>query len=59
MFKTRYLLLMAIMLMLANWVNTTGEYILAIVKASAEHLIAAGQAGGMSEGEIIGDFYSK
>ena len=36
-FKTRYLLLMAIMLMLANWVNTTGEYILGhIVKANAE-----------------------
>ena len=51
---------MAIMLMLANWVNTTGEYILGhIVKANAENLIAAGQAGGMSEGEIIGDFYSK
>ena len=59
-FKTRYLLLMAIMLMLANWVNSTGEYILGhIVKANAENLVAAGQAGGMSEGEIIGDFYSK
>jgi ATP:ADP antiporter, AAA family len=59
-FQTRYLLLMAIMLMLANWVNTTGEYILGhIVKGHAEHLIAAGQAGGLTEGQIIGDFYSK
>ena len=38
-FRTRYLLLMALMLMLLNWVNTTGEYILAsIVK---EHAAAA------------------
>ncbi len=59
-FKTRYLLYMAIMLMLANWVNTTGEYILSnIVKQHANDLIAAGQAGGLNEGQIIGDFYSK
>ena len=59
-FKTRYLLLMAIMLMLANWVNTTGEYILGnIVKHHAGDLIAAGQNGGLTEGQIIGDFYSK
>ena len=51
-FKTRYLLLMAVMLMLANWVNTTGEYILGhIVKANAVDLIASGQAGGLSEGQ--------
>ena len=59
-FKTRYLLLMAVMLMLANWVNTTGEYILGnIVKHHAGDLIAAGQNGGLTEGQIIGDFYSK
>ena len=35
-FRTRYLLLMALMLMLVNWVNTTGEYILgSIVKETA------------------------
>ena len=59
-FKTRYLLLMAVMLMLANWVNTTGEYILGnIVKHHATELVASGQAGGLTEGQIIGDFYSK
>ena len=32
-FKTRYLLLMGLMLMMLNWINTTGEYILgSIVK---------------------------
>jgi ATP:ADP antiporter, AAA family len=36
-FRTRYLLLIALMLMLVNWVNTTGEYILgSIVKDAAE-----------------------
>ena len=60
MFKTRYLLLMAVMLMLANWVNTTGEYILGnIVKHHATELVASGQAGGLTEGQIIGDFYSQ
>ena len=50
---------MAIMLMLANWVNTTGEYILSnIVKQHAEQLLAGG-ASGLTEGQIIGDFYSK
>jgi AAA family ATP:ADP antiporter len=59
-FRTRYLLLMAVMLMLANWVNTTGEYILGnIVKHHAGDLIAAGESGGLTEGQIIGDFYSK
>lgn len=58
-FRTRYLLLMAAMLMLANWVNTTGEYILGnIVKHHAANLIATGQSS-LTEGQLIGDFYSK
>jgi AAA family ATP:ADP antiporter len=59
-FQTKYLLLMALMLMLLNWVNTTGEYILgSIVKDQAVKMIADGQANGLSEGQLIGDFYSK
>ena len=59
-FRTRYLLLMALMLMLANWVNTTGEYILgSIVKDTVSKTIAAGQAGGLSQEQMIGNFYSK
>src|SRR5262245_30810673 len=47
-FRTRYLLLMALMLMLLNWVNTTGEYILgSIVKETANEAIAAGRANGL------------
>ena len=59
-FRTRYLLLMALMLMVLNLVNTTGEYILgSIVKDTAEGMVAAGRAGGLNEGQIIGQFYSK
>ena len=42
-FKTRYLLLMALMILLINWINTTGEYILgSIVK---EHAVGDGRRG--------------
>src|SRR5690349_19546500 len=59
-FRTRYLLLMALMLMLLNWVNTTGEYILgSIVKDTVAHTIASGRAAGLTEEQLIGDFYSK
>src|SRR5215203_6703420 len=59
-FRTRYLLLMALMILVINWINATGEYILGgIVKDNAVSMIANGTAGGLSEGQIIGDFYAK
>jgi AAA family ATP:ADP antiporter len=59
-FRTRYLLLLGLMLMLLNWVNTTGEYILgSIVEHTASELVRTGQARGLTEGALIGDFYSK
>jgi ATP:ADP antiporter, AAA family len=59
-FKTRYLLLMGLLLLTINWINTTGEYILgSIVKEQATAMVAAGQAGGLTEQQIIGDFYAK
>ena len=59
-FRTRYLLLMALLLMLLNWVNTTGEYILgSIVKDTASDMLRTGRAGGLTEGQLIADFYSK
>jgi AAA family ATP:ADP antiporter len=58
--RTRYLLLMALMLMLLNWVNSTGEYILgSIVKDSVSRAIASGHASGLSAEQLIGAFYSK
>ena len=59
-FRTRYLLLMAMMILVVNWINATGEYILgSIVKEHATAMLAAGTAPGLSEGQIIGDFYAK
>jgi AAA family ATP:ADP antiporter len=42
-----------------NWVNTTGEYILGrTVVAAAADAVMAGAAGGLSQEEFIGKFYS-
>jgi AAA family ATP:ADP antiporter len=59
-FQRRYLLLIALMLMLLNLVNTTGEYILgSIVEETATGMVADGSAGALSKEQLIGDFYSK
>jgi AAA family ATP:ADP antiporter len=57
-FRNRYLLLIACMLLLNNWVNSNGEYILGhIVKEAAdEH--AAGR-GELVEEQFIASFYSQ
>jgi AAA family ATP:ADP antiporter len=59
-FKTRYLLLIALMILVVNWINATGEYILgSIVKEHASAMVTAGTAPGLTEEQIIGDFYAK
>lgn len=58
-FQHKYLLLIALLMLFLNWVNTTGEYILSrTIKAAAVAAIAAGSTGGMSEGQFIGKFYA-
>jgi AAA family ATP:ADP antiporter len=58
-FGNRYLLLIALLILILNWVNTTGEYILSsTVSDAAKSAVAAGRAGGLSESEFIGGFYS-
>jgi AAA family ATP:ADP antiporter len=58
-FRNRYLLLIALLMLFLNWVNTTGEYILGrTIENAASGAVAAGTAGGLSEGEFIGKFYS-
>jgi len=55
-FSDRYLLLIASFVVLLNWINSTGEFILAkMVVNHAEGLIAAGSE--LSKGNIIGGFY--
>jgi AAA family ATP:ADP antiporter len=59
-FRIRYLLLIGVLMLLANWVNTTGEYILSSIVSDAAHdAVAAGQAGGLTVEEYIGQFYSR
>jgi len=57
-FQHRYLVMIALLMLLLNWVNTTGEYILGrTIKEAAVAAVSAGSAG-MSEGEFIGKFYA-
>ena len=58
-FRTRYLVLIALLMLVLNWVNTTGEYILGrTVVAAAEQALASGGAGGLSKEQLIGAFYA-
>ncbi|UCC82016.1 MAG: MFS transporter [Gemmatimonadota bacterium] len=57
--KCRYLLMIALLMLFLNWVNTTGEYVLtSVVSVNAGEAVAAGQAGGLSEREYIGSFWA-
>ncbi len=57
--RNRYLLLIALLTMFLNWVNTTGEYMLGrVVAQDAADKVAAGIAGGLTESQLIGVFYS-
>jgi AAA family ATP:ADP antiporter len=57
--KSRYLLLIALLMLVLNWVNTTGEYILGrTVAHAAAEAVAAGRSGGLDEKAFIGRFYS-
>ena len=58
-FRTRYLLLIALLVLLVNWVNTTGEYILGrLVEETAIAAVAEGTTG-LTVGQYIGRFYSR
>ena len=59
LYRNRYLLLIAFMILFLNWVNTTGEYILGrTVQNAATEAVKNGTAGGLTEEEFIGEFYS-
>jgi len=58
--RNRYLLLIAALILLLNWVNATGEYILSsIVTRAAEADVAAGRLAAEKEGAFIGAFYAE
>ena len=55
--RDRYLLLVALLVVLLNWINTTGEFILAdYVQRDAEQLSAA-SGGALDPGVLIAQFY--
>jgi len=54
--RNRYLLLMALLVLLLNWVNTSGQFILAgFLTHAAERAVASGTA---TETEVYARFYS-
>ena len=56
-FKKRYLLYIALFVLLLNFINTNGEYILGhYVEETAPAMVAAGKAGGLSVEEYSADF---
>jgi len=56
-FADRYLLLIAVLMLVYNLVNTTGEYILGKTVVSLYSASHAGLTGGMDEKKVIGEFY--
>jgi AAA family ATP:ADP antiporter len=56
-FADRYLLLIAVLMLLSNLVNTTGEYILGKTVVANYMAHAGAAAGGLDEKKIIGEFY--
>jgi AAA family ATP:ADP antiporter len=56
-YRNRYLLLIALMILVLNWVNSTGEYIVSRTVTDAARAQAA-MAGSPSEEVIIGQFYA-
>jgi len=58
-FRTRYLLYIAILILLLNWVNTNGQNLLGyLITDTAGSVVEAGTAGGMDVPEYIGTFYA-
>jgi AAA family ATP:ADP antiporter len=54
--RNRYLLLMAVLVLLLNWVNTSGEFILAGFFKDVARRAAA--AGVVTQADVLGRFYS-
>lgn len=57
-FAHRYLLLLAVLSLVFNFVNSNGEYMLGkLVKAAASEAVKHGQIASDAQGEFIGTFY--
>jgi AAA family ATP:ADP antiporter len=59
-FKSRYLLFIALLIGVYNFINATGEYILSdVFRRAAQQAIRAGTAGGLSLEQIIGNSFAE
>jgi ATP:ADP antiporter, AAA family len=57
--RQRYLLFIGLLTLVLNYVNTNGEYVLGkTISRMAHDAVAAGAAGGLTEGQFIGGFYA-
>ena len=56
--RSRYLLLIAALFLLINWVNTTGEYVLSSIVKHAAEAAAAGTLAPGKTGDFIGAFFA-
>ncbi len=58
LFSDRYLLLLAALTFILNFVNTNGEYVLSVLVSQwADLAVASGAAGELSKGDYIARFY--
>ncbi len=58
LFRSRYLVLIALLMLFLNWVNTTGEYILGRTVVEAAEAAVAQSAGAVDESSFIARFYA-
>jgi AAA family ATP:ADP antiporter len=56
--RSHYLLLIAALFLLINWVNTTGEYVLSSIVKHAAEAAAAGTLAPENKGDFIGAFFA-
>lgn len=58
-FKSRYLIFIAFFVLLMNFVNTNGVYMLdTVAKSAASHAIEAGTSGGLDYGQYLTAFFA-
>jgi len=55
--RERYLLLIAVLVVLLNWVNSTGEFLLADIVSRAADAQVASSGGALAKGVLVAAFY--
>jgi AAA family ATP:ADP antiporter len=59
LFKSRYLLYIALLIIFLNWVNTNGQWLLDnVLKGAAGEAIKLGKTGGLNEGAYLNVLYA-